>query len=485
MMPQTGSNKLALIGGGGVRTPLLIFGVGEAERAVGAAELVLYDPDTGRVRIMAELGRAIIARLGSALKIRVAASPEDAIDGASFVLNSIRVGGIASRAQDERTAMAHGYPGQETTGPGGVAMALRTVPEALRYARLVETLSPEAWLINFTNPAGLVTQAIAQNTGARVVGICDTPDELFHRIAEALGAAPDRVYCEYLGLNHLGWVRRVLLDGTDVTAALLADDSKLATLYSSGLFEPELLRCLKLLPTEYLYFYYCRRRALANQRAAGATRGEEIIRLNETLLATLAKHIGSGDAGAALGVYTAYLNQRSNSYMKLEASGGSAFNEKAIPDQDPFRAATGYHRIAINVMKALSGSEPRRIIVNVQNHGAIAGIADEDVVEIPCRVGRNAVHREACGALPEAVRGLVFSVKAYERAAIEAARSGSAEAARKAMLLYPPIGEWEPGGELLREMVGRDSSLGYLREEQEDSAREAAKGAATLTQAVR
>jgi len=470
MMSQPGNIRIALIGGGGVRTPLLIFGIGEAEKQLGAGELALYDPDAERVRIMAELGRAIVARQGGQLRIRIAGSAEDAIAGAAFVLNSIRVGGIDSRARDERTAMANDYPGQETTGPGGVAMALRTVPVALQYARLVETLSPNAWLINFTNPAGLVTQAITQHTQARVVGICDTPDELFHRIAEALGVGPDRVNCDYLGLNHLGWVRRVLLDGTDVTADLLQDDAALTKLDSSGLFDRELLRSLKLIPSEYLYFYYSRRRALANQRAAGATRGEEIVQLNATLLTTLAKHIGAGEPELALEVYTAYLNQRSNSYMKLEAHGGSAFSAQAIPGQDPFRAATGYHRIAIHVMKALSGSEPQRIVVNVQNRGAIADIADDDVVEVPCMIARHTIHREACGPLPEAVRGLVMSVKAYEHAAIAAARTGSWQAARKAMLLYPAIGEWEPSGSLLREMVGHDPSLQYLRESLPDSA---------------
>src|SRR5580704_4923209 len=191
-MPNSSNNKIALIGGGGVRTPLLIFGIQEAAHLLRPQELVLYDPDAERVRIMAELGRAIVAREGGSLRIRIASSAEDAIADSSFVLNSIRVGGIDSRALDESTAITHGYPGQETTGPGGVAMALRTVPAALGYARLVEKHSPSAWLVNFTNPAGLITQAIAHTTGARVVGICDTPDELFHRIATALGAPAER-----------------------------------------------------------------------------------------------------------------------------------------------------------------------------------------------------------------------------------------------------------------------------------------------------
>jgi 6-phospho-beta-glucosidase len=463
-MTNSSNLKIALIGGGGVRTPLLVFGIQEAARVLSPGELALYDPDPDRVRIMAELGRALVAREGGSLRIRIASSAEDAIDGASFVLNSIRVGGVGSRALDEQTAVAHGYPGQETTGPGGIAMALRTVPVAIEYARIVEKRSLDAWLINFTNPAGVITQAISQNTAARVVGICDTPDELFHRIATALRASPARVRCDYLGLNHLGWVRRVSLDGKDVTAALLEDDRALDQLYAGSLFDHQLLRCLGLFPTEYLYFYYSRRRALANQRAVGTTRGEEVARLSEQLLSVLSKHIQSGSAGEALGAYIAYLNQRSNSYMKLEADRGSAFADDNSLEGDPFRSATGYHRIALNVMKALRGTEPQRIVVNVPNHGAITDIADGDIVEVPSTISSNSIQPEACGSLPEAVRGLVLAVKAYEHAVTEAAISGSVLLARKAMLLYPAVGEWEPSESLLEEMIAHNPSLEYLRQ---------------------
>jgi len=461
-MARSGNLKLALIGGGGVRTPLVIFGINESAHLLGAEELALYDPDAERVRIMAELGRAIVAREGGSLRIRVASSAEDAVADTAFVLSSIRVGGINSRAQDERTALAHGYPGQETTGPGGVAMALRTVGPSVEYARLVEKRSPNAWFINFTNPAGLITQAISQYTGVRVVGICDTPEELFHRIAAALRVPPERVRCDYLGLNHLGWVRRVLLDGKDVLNRLLADDAALDQLYHASLFDHELLRCLKLLPTEYLYFYYCRRRALANQQITGTTRGEEVSRLNNKLISDLAHHLELGNPEEAIAVYTDYLNQRSGSYMKLEASAGSAFDESNTLKEDPFRAATGYHRIALDVMKALRGLEPRRLIVNVPNQGAIATIAENDIVEVPCTIANDSIQPEACGELPEAVRGLVLSVKAYERAAIESAVTGSTELARKAMLLYPPIGEWEPTQGLLTNMLQHNPSLQYF-----------------------
>jgi len=429
----------------------VVFGINEAVETLGAEELVLYDPDRERVRIMTELGRAIVAKEGGSLRVRQATSIEDAIDGSSFVLNSIRVGGIQSRTHDERASIALGYPGQETTGPGGVAMALRTVATAVEQAKLVARLSPQAWLVNFTNPAGLITQAIKHNSDANVVGICDTPTELLHRIHTALGAAADEVHCEYVGLNHLGWVRRIHLRGEDVTDRLLADDDFLSQLYSVPLFEHDLIRTLRLIPTEYLFFYYSRRRALENQRKQGSTRGAEIEVLNEKLISSLARLLREGDSGAAIATYVDYLNTRSGSYMKLEGEGDLGAPEHS--QEDPFRAASGYHRIALDVMNALCGSRPTRIIVNTQNRGSLAEVEPGDIVEVPCTISDNAITPEPCGTLPEAVRGLVLAVKAYERAAIEAALSGSELAARKAMLLYPAIGEWEPSKELLKQLV--------------------------------
>ncbi len=458
-----GNRKVTVIGGGGVRTPLVIYGINESSKHLGVDELVLYDLDAERVRLICELGRALIAREGGTLKLRVSANLEDAMSGASYVLTAIRVGGMRARAVDERIAIENGYPGQETTGPGGVAMALRTASTAIAYARQMERFCPQAWMINFTNPAGLITQAVSHHTGIRVIGICDTPTELFHRIALALDASVDDVHCEYVGLNHLGWVRRVLLRGKDVTEELLASDQLLATVYPAKLFDFDLLRTLRLIPTEYLFFYYSRRRALANQRTAGATRGEELERLNAGLFAQLASAMRGDGSAAALAIYTDYLNQRSGSYMQLEASAGTAFDKSHALTEDPFKVATGYHRIALDVMNALCSDEPRRIVVNVRNHGAIADVDFEDVVEAPCAISSRAIVPEHCGRLPEEVRGLVLSVKAYERAAIEASVNGSEEQARKAMLLYPAIGEWEPSAGLLRDLKARSPAFPSLR----------------------
>jgi 6-phospho-beta-glucosidase len=451
-MSRRMDRKIAVIGGGGVRTPLLIFGINEAAQLLGCRELVLFDPDASRLRIMSELGRTIVAREEGELRIRETSSIEDAVEGAAFVLNSVRIGGIATRAADELTSIKHGYPGQETTGPAGAAMALRTVPVALEQARLVKRLSPDGWVVNFTNPAGLITQAIMSHTGARVVGICDTPTELFHRIAQALGAPPNEVACDYVGLNHLGWVRRIRLRGEDVTERVLNDDALLSQLYSAPLFDFEMIRALRLIPTEYLFFYYSRRRALENQRRQGSSRGAEVEKLNAALLDTLASRLSSGDRDGAVGAYVAYLNRRSGSYMKLEAAAGTALGNEELYDGEPFRVATGYHRIALDVMCALTGARPANIVVNVRNAGAVPDLPADDVVETECRITENSITPLPIDPLPDAVLGLVQSIKAYERAAIEAAIDSAPLSARKALLIHPAIGEWEPTEALLHDL---------------------------------
>ena len=332
-----------------------------------------------------------------------------------------------------------------------MAMALRTVPVAVEQARAVQRLAPKAWLINFTNPAGLITQAILHHTDARVVGICDTPSEMLHRITHALQAKPEDVCCEYIGLNHLGWVSKILLRGEDVTCHVLADDAVLDQLHAAPMFDHELMRSLRLIPTEYLYFYYSQRQVLANQKAHGATRGTEIGRLNELLFHRLGTLLAANDGQQALAAYMEYLNVRSGSYMLLESTNEDLLKSAPVQEGDPFRAANGYHRIALAVMRALRGKEGQRLIVNVRNRGAIAEIDDNDVVEVPCTIRDGSITPEPCGNLPAAVRGLVLAVKEYERATIEAAMTGSKQAARKAMLIYPIIAEWEPSEGLLRD----------------------------------
>ena len=451
--------RVTIIGGGGIRTPLVIHALAQSQTVLQTGRLVLFDIDPERTETLARLGREIVKQLDGGFEIRVSTQLEEAAEGADFVLHSIRVGGIAARARDERIAIEHGLAGQETTGPAGAAMALRTLPVTLAQARTVERVAPGAWFINFTNPAGLVTQALAQHTKLRVIGICDTPSELFHQIAAALGQPLGEMSFDYAGLNHLGWVRRVTLRGEDITARLLADTELLRRLYPADLFDPELIRTLRLIPTEYLFFYYSQRKAHQNQVRAGASRGEELERLNGELF----RQLSDADARQGLAIYRAYLLRRNASYMKLEAQAGSAF-EEAGPEYDPFETATGYHRIALDVMTGLVSPQAREVVVNVQNRGAIEDLEDDDVVEVPCDVDRSGAHPRRTGRLPEAVRGLVQSVKAYERTTIRAACRGSGALAQLAMLENPIIGQWELAGKLRAALVAGDPEhLGYLK----------------------
>ena len=450
--------KVSVIGGGGVRTPLLIHGLLQAQSLLEIGELQLFDVDSRRAELMASLGREIAKNLRVDVKLSAVNSAEAAVEGCDFVLSSLRIGGMAARARDERIAIQEGLAGQETTGPGGVAMALRTVPVALEYARIVERLAPKAWFINFTNPAGLITQALNQHTKLQIVGICDTPAELFHRIAHVFGEPISEVRCDYAGLNHLGWVQHVSIRGKDVTAQLLNNEQALRQLYHADLFDPLLIRTLKLIPSEYLFFYYSQRKAYRNQLDAGASRGEELVRMNTELFAQLHEETPR----EALETYRRYLMQRNASYLRLEAEGGSAFR-KMQDEPDPFETPTGYHKIAVEVMSGLVSDQPRTVVVNVRNENSIEDLPAEDVVEVPCTISKEGVRPKSCGRLPESVRGLVLAVKAYERTAIRAVIEKSWPVAQLAMLEYPSIGQWEISQNLRDAWAGCDQEhLGYL-----------------------
>jgi 6-phospho-beta-glucosidase len=456
-----GRSKVAVLGGGGLRTPLLIYGLAHARAAIAVRELALYDVDARRAALMAGLGAEIVGSSG--IRITTTQSLAEAVRDASFVLSSIRVGGMAARARDERIAIEHGFAGQETTGPGGLAMALRTIPIALAHAQCIERHAPDAWLINFTNPAGLISQALMSHTNLRVIGICDTPSELFHRIAWSLGEPYEQLEFQYFGLNHLGWVRAVKRNSEDLMPRLLADDAALGKLYPADLFDHALIRTIGMIPTEYVFFYYSQKKAHGNQQAAGASRGEEILRLNTGLVTGLAADLAAGKPYEALERYKGYLNQRNASYMRLEGAAESALAQGAH-HWNPFEGETGYHRIAIDLMKALSSDEPKSIVVNVRNDRTMEDLAPEDVIEAPSLVDRSGAKPVPAGRLPDAARGLVTAVKQYERLAIRAAVEKSFDLARLALLENPIVGDWERSGEVLEALVASDEPhLGYLR----------------------
>jgi 6-phospho-beta-glucosidase len=416
--------KLTILGGGGFRVPLV-------HRALGSAspitEIVLHDVAPDRLAAI----RAVLeqAAVPGAPAVRATADLDEALAGARFVFSAIRVDGLAGRTVDERVALDCGVLGQETTGPGGIAYGLRTVPVALRVAERVAAVAPDAWVINFTNPAGMITEAMQRVLGERVVGICDSPIGLVHRAARALGLGPGEQVVDYVGLNHLGWLRGLRVDGVDRLPDLLADDAALASIEEVRLIGADWVRVLGALPNEYLYYFYRTRDAVAAIDAAPSTRGEFLLAQQERFYAETV-----ADPGGALDRWTRVHAERDATYM-AESREASGAGERAVADL----VVGGYQQVALELMAALSGGPPRTMILDVRNGTAVPGLPAEAVVEVPCLVGAHGITPLATTPLPGAMLGLLQQVKAVEQDTIEAAVTGSAALALRAFAQHPLV----------------------------------------------
>lgn len=428
--------KVAVIGGAGVRTPLLAAGLAGSDLPL--EEVALYDTDRERLGLIAPLAN----RLAEGVGVRARDTVAECVEGADFVFTSFRVGGIEARARNEAAALRQGLIGQETVGFAGCAMALATIPEMVRYAREVERVAPEAWIVNFTNPVGIVTQAVRAATGVKIIGICDTPTELFEEVARALGLPSAECQFDYFGLNHLGWLREVCHQGRPRLSTLWEEPQRLAGLYRTDLFEPAFLAALRLLPTEYGYFYYRTERAVENLLRAGESRGTTLARLNAGLFEALAG--GHGDPAT---LYREYLATRDASYMQLESG-----SEEALAPP-PAAAVTGYDRIALAVVRAIHFNTNAVIPLDVPNRGNLEGLRDDDVVEVPCVVNADGPHALNVPPIPDAARDLLVRVKAYERLTVRAALEGSPDLAIEALALNPLVGRRDLAQRLLAEVM--------------------------------
>ncbi|NAZ85951.1 6-phospho-beta-glucosidase [Kineococcus indalonis] len=441
--------KLCVLGGAGFRTPFVHQALLRDTGSPRVDEVALHDVDAtrlqGMVRILQEMARGF----PDAPRITATTQLAPALEGSDFVFAAVRIGGLTGRCRDERVALDLGVLGQETTGPGGIAYALRTVPYALRVAEQVRRLAPDAWFLNFTNPAGIVTEAVQSVLGDRVVGICDTPSGAVRRIADQLGLDHRRVHADYVGLNHLGWLRRVLHDGTDVLPRLLQDRAALQVLEEGLVFGADWLRTLGSVPNEYLYYYYANREAVRTLREARETRGEFLLRTQGAFWEELAR-----TTEGAADLWRATVSARSASYM-AEAKGGvqGAPEHPGQPELDP--AQQGYAGVALGVMAAISRDERSTVILNIRNHGTVAGLPDDAVVEVPTTVDADGVHPLPTPAPDLHQLGLMQQVKAVERHAIAAAVHGDRTEALKAFALHPLVGSVALARELLDGYVER------------------------------
>ena len=438
--------KITVIGAAGVRTPLLVHGLATAGDSVKLEELVFWDTDQERLKVMGKVADAMGKRSGLRARTRISSSPVDALQGADYVITSIRAGGIDARVKDETIALAHGLVGQETVGAGGFACAMRNLAIMIEYAKLIERVAPGATVINFTNPVGIISQGLLNHSHVKLLGVCDTPLETFEAIAHALGRNPFELHFDYLGLNHLGWVRSIRDQaGVELLPEVLASPEIIQKCYRHGLFPSEFIQKLGLLPTEYLYFYYFPEAAYKNTERSGQSRGQAIAEMNVRLFQKLAP----APESQLVDIYESYLRERNASYFSIEATAG----EKRRENQELYSEFSGYERIAVLVLRALNADRPSLIPLTVRNGSALADLEANDAVELPCHVSSKGVAVPAVGHAPEAVRALLLQVKEYERLTVRAATEHSREAALAALEKNPLVGRREIAQQVLAEYV--------------------------------
>ena len=403
--------KVAVVGGGSTYTPELVEGFIRRADRLPVDELVLLDIDPERLEIVGGVAGRMLERAGYGGRLHLSADAEEAVDGASFVIVQLRVGGQAARLLDETIPPRFGCVGQETTGPGGFAKGLRTIPVVLDLAELTARRgAPGAWIVDFTNPTGMVTQALLDE-GHRALGLCNVAINLQRHFASRFGVEPERVELEHVGLNHLSWERAIRVDGVDRLPELLA--SSLDELAREADLPPELIGAIGGIPSYYLRYYYLMNEILEHQKT-GPTRAEEVIEI-ETRLLQMYRDPALAEKPAL-----------------LERRGGAYYSEAAAQLVASLVAGTGDVQV-----------------LNVRNGGAIPNLADDDVVEVAARVDGDGADPLPVGPLSDDMLGLVEHAKAYERLTIRAATSGDRSLALKALLSNPLVPDYPTASALL------------------------------------
>jgi 6-phospho-beta-glucosidase len=443
--------KLTVIGGAGVRTPRLIPSLVRRAARIGLQEVWLMDNQAEKLELIGGLCQTLAKQYEAPFKIILSTDAREALSGANHVITTIRPGLEKGRAVDERIAFQHGVLGQETTGAGGFAMAMRSIPAILDYARLVEEVAaPGAWIYNFTNPAGLVAQGLHDAGIQRIVGICDSANGAQHTVSRFLNVPLERVHHEVYGLNHLSWTRSVQVDpdpdgtgGEEVLPALLHDERFINSTHMA-IFDAELREWQQAFLNEYLHYFYHRDEVLAALLAKDETRGEQIVRLTAELLERLKT---ADDPETALKIYHEVMNQRESTYMAHARAGV----EREAPPPDELDE--GYAGVALGCVEAIATDTTHFTGLNVPNNGVIAGMRDDDIVEVSCWIDAKGIRPAQIGTIPEHQYLLMRQIKAYERLAAQAILQRSRHLAIEALTVHPLIGSYPLARKLVDEFI--------------------------------
>ena len=401
------SVRIAYIGGGSTRAPGTVASIVERGAAFLGSELVLVDLDEDRLDVVRRLTERMAAVRGTDLRVTATTDRDAALDGADVVLTSFRPGGFEARALDETIPLRHGIIGQETQGPGGFFMALRTIAVMREIVEAMERRCPDAWLVNYTNPVNVVSEAITHHSPIRCVSLCEGPLVFPAGIARLAGLEPDRLDATLVGLNHTGWTVRHEYDGSDVMPRIVAADERQGEPSSRGELMLHLAATMEALPSAYLYYYYFADHAVAVARAAPRTRAQVIM--------------------AGVDDYWAH-------YREQAASDA--------PRLDPERSRGGILELelAVDVIDAIVNDGGTVWPVNVPNRGGVLpGFPDDLVVEVPARVSSRGIEPMEVPALPRQARGLIEALGAYQALAAEAAWSGTRRDGIRALASHPLV----------------------------------------------
>ncbi|MBR4897125.1 MAG: glycoside hydrolase, partial [Clostridia bacterium] len=313
--------------------------------------------------------------------------------------------------------------------------------------RLIEEHAPNAWIFNFTNPSGLVTQALHSAGCHRVIGICDAPSSMKYRMAQYLGVTEEELYVEFFGLNHLSWIRSVEVRGEEIMPKLIGDDDFLASIQELEIFDPAVIRDTGMLPNEYLYYYYHREKALANIQKSEMTRGQTIEQVNLAMMKELGEMDIDADPEGALQIFLWYMQLRENSYMSIES--GSANRPLLEKGTLSVPEGMGYAGVMLDCIEGMQSEEGRTLVLSVLNRGAIPFLCDEDVVEVTCRVSKNGIEPVKQTSVPAMCEMYIRLIKYYERKSVEAVLDGDEDKAVEALMLHPLVNSYSLAKKLI------------------------------------
>lgn len=430
--------KLTVIGGGGVRSMFLAKSLASRAQELNINEIVFMDQDGDKLKLYGGMAKVVAEKLNTSLRFTLTENAEDAVRDADYVITTIRAGGDAMRVKDERIALSLGVLGQETTGAAGFSFAMRSVPALLGYCELIKKLAKSTVKVfNFTNPAGVVSQALRDAGYDFTFGICDAPTCMLSQFADFYGVAPDKVEGECYGLNHLSFFKSVKIDGKEVLQELLSSETARKTT-EMKFFEKGLLNLLQEIPNEYLYYFYYREQAVANILAAGKTRGELIQEINTNMTKELTQTEGGFEK--QLAVFEKWYGVRDSMYMANEtgiARGGNPWRfDIYSPDEG------GYAGVALKYIRLERAGGSGNMVLCAPNNGALDFLQDNDIIEVTCTITKDGVTSHRFGGVSEDKKRLISAVKLYERLASKAILHKDRASAIKALLVHPLVNSY-------------------------------------------